>query len=322
MRIGLVGVGQQSREHLAPALLGLDTARITAITDPDRHTRNRLADRIGVPARFDSVEAMLAEGVIDGVVAACPPQAHEMIIDACLSAGLPVFIEKPPAVTTDALTQLVKKATDAGIPTAVGMNFRWAAPVMRLAELLANGRYGTASVIEIRHMAGKPRTGLWGLGLWESFLLAQVIHPVDLLLTLAASPVQQVRATSRLATDGGVLTSAHLDFDNGTVGTLLASTQAPRFEHRIEVTTSTGATLRLTGLADLTITGAPGAARDETRRWHPSPMDAGFHRTGFQGELLGFCDAVTTGSGFRPSLADLMPTYHVMDQLATPRRQQ
>jgi predicted dehydrogenase len=302
-------------------LLGLDRARIDAVADPDEQTRDRLADRIGVTARFDNVEAMLGGAAIDCVVAACPPQDHEVILDVCLSAGFPVFVEKPPTVTTDTLTQLVKKAADAGVPTGVGMNFRWATPVMRLAGLLANGRYGKARVIEVRHMAGKPRTGLWGLGLWESFLLAQVIHPVDLLLALAASPVRQVRSTSQLGDDGGVLVSGHLDFADGAIGTLLAGTQAPRFEHRIEVTTSTGATLRLTGLADLAVTGAPGAARDETRRWHPSPMDAGFHRTGFQGELLGFCDAVSAGAEFHPSLSDLVDTYQVMDQFEAPRRQ-
>jgi Oxidoreductase family, NAD-binding Rossmann fold len=99
LRVGVVGVGEQTANHLLPALLALPKVRIAALVDPLRERRDTLADRLGVSAGFDSVAQLLAEGEVDAVVAACPPQAHEQIAAAAIDAGVPVFVEKPPATT-------------------------------------------------------------------------------------------------------------------------------------------------------------------------------------------------------------------------------
>ncbi len=179
--MGVVGVGEQTTNHLLPALLALPKMRIAALVDPLRERRDSLADRIGVSAGFDSVAQLLAEGEVDAVVAACPPPAHEQIAEAAIAAGVPVFVEKPPAVTTATLVELADAAVASGVVTGVGMNFRWAAPVRRIRALLDGGAYGRPTAIVVRHVASKPRAPMWGLSLLRSFLLAQAIHPVDLL---------------------------------------------------------------------------------------------------------------------------------------------
>jgi predicted dehydrogenase len=69
------------------------------------------------------------------------------------------------------------------------MNFRWAASVRLIRVLLDSGSYGRPTTIAVRHMASKPRVPMWGLSLLCSFLLAQAIHPVDLLLQMFGEPV-------------------------------------------------------------------------------------------------------------------------------------
>jgi predicted dehydrogenase len=114
-----------------------------------------------------------------------------------------------------------------------------------------------------------------------------------------------------------------VEFDNGAIGALVTGTQAPRFEHRVEVNTTTGVTLSLTDLADLSIAGAPAGhgttVRGETRRRRPSPMNVGYDRTGFEGELSAFLTSVSTGRAFTPAFDDLVPTYRLIDQI-DPRR--
>src|SRR5687768_15218855 len=82
VRVGLLGAGEQATAHLAPALLQIPQAKITAIADPVRARRNSLADRLGITARLSTVEELLASGLVDCLVAACPPQAHEQIAAA------------------------------------------------------------------------------------------------------------------------------------------------------------------------------------------------------------------------------------------------
>ncbi|WP_027343905.1 Gfo/Idh/MocA family protein [Hamadaea tsunoensis] len=321
IRVGIVGAGEQTASHLAPALLHIPGARITAIVDPDTRRRDALAARLGVPAGPATLAGVLDNGLVDCIVAACPPQAHEQIAATAINAGIPVFVEKPPAVTTAALAALAAAADQACITTGVGMNFRWATPIRHLQTVLDAER-PDALALAVRHVAAKPTTGLWGLPLWTSFLLAQAIHPIDLMLTLVGTPLRDVHATGHRDGDKIWLT-VQLHHTNGSVSTLHCSNLAPRFEHRIDLTTTSATSASLHNLADLTITrpnsehaeaGVP-ALRGTASHWRPSPLDTGYQRTGFAAELAAFCTAVRTATRFTPDLADLLPTYRVLDQI-------
>ncbi|GAA4471837.1 Gfo/Idh/MocA family protein [Phytohabitans houttuyneae] len=320
VRVGIVGAGQQATTHLVPALLQVPHARVSAVVDPDQARRDALAARIGAPARLASVTPLLDSGLVDCLVAVCPPQAHEQIAAAAIDAGIPVFVEKPPATSTAVLAELAAAAEGGGVLTGVGMNFRWAAPVRRLHTLLGD-QPSSASMIGVRHVASKPTTSMWGLPLWDSFLLAQAIHPIDLLLSLAGAPAVDIQPACRQTGDQAWF-SLQTHHANGTIGTVQCGNLAPRFEHRIEISTTTGITANLTSLADLTVTGPAAHAlhtgqdqRGTSSHWRPSPLDVGYDRTGFGGELAAFCTAVATTGRFTPSLADLLPTYRIMDQL-------
>ena len=89
---------------------------------------------------------------------------------------------------------------------------------------------------------------------------------------------------------------------------------------RVEVITDAGVMICLAGLSELTIAGLPaaravGGSRGWSQQWRPSPLDAGYERTGFLGELAEFVAAVAGDEPFGPSLADLLPTYEVLDAL-------
>lgn len=270
-----------------------------------------------MPSGFDSVAQLLTDGEVDAVVAACPPQAHEQIAAAAIAARVPVFVEKPPATSTTSLTELAESAAEAGVVTGVGMNFRWAAPVRRIRALLDGGAYGHPTMITIRHVASKPRAPMWGLSLLRSFLLAQAIHAVDLLLSLASEPVIDIHVTRQVGSTG-TMVGLQLGFASGAVGSLVCGSQATRFESRIEITTSSGATISVTSLGELTVTGGLvpleiGDPRGWSQLWRPSPLDVGFDRTGFGAELAAFSRAAATGADFSPGLADLLPTYDILD---------
>lgn len=167
-------------------------------------------------------------------------------------------------------------------------------------------------------LASKPTAPMWGMPPWHSFLLAQAIHPIDLVTALAGAAVTDMQAACRNGREA-ILIGLQLQFRNGAIGTLVCGNQAPRFKHRIEASTTGGLTACLTGLGELTTAPptptSPTSSSGLVRQWRPSPLDVGYHRTGFGGELAAFCTAVATGGGFTPGLADLLPTYRIMDQI-------
>jgi phthalate 4,5-cis-dihydrodiol dehydrogenase len=129
-----------------------DRFQVVAFVDPIRKRRDAMAKRLGVPASFHSVDHLLADGGIDAIVAACPPQAHEQIAAEAIAAGIPVFVEKPPATSTASLAELAKAASDSGVITGVGMNFRWARPVRRIRAMVDSGAYGRPVMVNVRHV--------------------------------------------------------------------------------------------------------------------------------------------------------------------------
>lgn len=160
---------------------------------------------------------------------------------------------------------------------------------------------------------------MWGLSLLRSFLLAQAVHPVDLLLQLADKPVVDAHVVHQIGSVG-LMVGLQFGFAGGGVGSLICGSQAARFESRVEVTTSSGLTMCATGLGELLVTGGLalseiGDSRGWSQLWRPSPLDIGFDRTGFSAELASFSWAAATGAGFSPSLTDLVPTYNILDRI-------
>jgi predicted dehydrogenase len=261
---------------------------------------------------------LFGEVAVDAVVAACPPQAHEEIAQAAVERGVGVFLEKPPAASTACLGRLAEAAEARKVTTGVGMNMRYAGPYLRIRELLARPEVGVPVSVTVRHVASKPRGSLWGLPPLRSFLLAQAIHPVDLMLNLTG-PATAVKTLCRH--DGtDTLVSIQALAVSGAVGQVLTGTYAPRFESRVEILTDAGVGITLTGLAELTVTGLPaadaaGGSRGWSQQWRPSPLDTGFERTGFQHELRAFLTAAASGAPFAPGLADLLPTFELLDRV-------
>lgn len=92
LRLAVAGTGQVFRRLYLPALQLL----------PGRFTLAALADPVdpaipGVPA-FPTLEACLAAIEADALLVLSPPACHAAHVDAGLSAGLHVLVEKPPAL--------------------------------------------------------------------------------------------------------------------------------------------------------------------------------------------------------------------------------
>lgn len=318
INVGVVGAGHQATDSLIPAIRALEDTNLVAIADVDPRRARDVAERLAIAHFFASLDSMLQVMEIDAIIAACPPQAHEEIARAAIESNTPVFVEKPPAVTTKALQDLA--ATAAGLITGVGMNFRYATALSHLSDLIATGEYGRPIQVVARHLANKPRDPLWGCTLLRSVLLAQVIHPVDYLLSVL-SPLRETQAVTASIGDS-ITVGLQMISDSNQMASLVSGTASNRFYFGIEVVTDSGAilacddlwTVSISGVdADRTALGLPW-----TRRWSPGALDRGYSRTGYLGELRRFLNCVRTNSAFSPSLNDLLPTYEVLDSVSEP----
>lgn len=102
LRLGLVGCGRIAERGWIPAFAMVPEARLAAVADvrPERCAIARHA------RAFESAGELARSGAVDAVVVATPAAAHVADAAAVTTAGLPVLVEKPPAVDAAAARAL------------------------------------------------------------------------------------------------------------------------------------------------------------------------------------------------------------------------
>ncbi|MEV5986143.1 Gfo/Idh/MocA family oxidoreductase [Streptomyces sp. NPDC052051] len=134
LRLGVVGLGAISAYYLAAAER-LPEWELTAVCDARAQTLERFP---GPAARFRDHRALLAEARPDALVVAVPNDVHLPICRDALSAGVPVCVEKPLALTTAEGRLLVELARCHEVPLMTAFHRRYNTAVRDLARRTAD----------------------------------------------------------------------------------------------------------------------------------------------------------------------------------------
>ncbi|KEF41850.1 MAG: oxidoreductase [Cyanobium sp. CACIAM 14] len=217
VRVGVIGIGNMGWHH-ARVLSLLRDAELVGVADPDE-PRGRLAVEQFGCRWFPSYEALLGE--VEAVCIAVPTLLHHRVGMACLQAGAHVLIEKPIAATQEEAADLIHAAETAGRLLQVGHIERFNPAFRELLRVLANEE---VVVLEARrHSPNADRAND------VSVVLDLMIHDIDLVLELAASPVVRLAAAGGRSSDGPIdYVNATLGFANGVVASLTASKMSHR----------------------------------------------------------------------------------------------
>ncbi len=162
VRIGVAGTSWWADAMYLPALAGHPLADVRAVvggTRPD-HTRE-FAARWGIPAAYDSVEAMLDGEALDALLVLTPNEAHHDVAMAAIERGLHVLCEKPLALSAPQARAMVEAADRAGVITMVPFTYRFM-PVNRYVKLLVDEGYiGRPYSLDMRYFTGYGRSGAY-----------------------------------------------------------------------------------------------------------------------------------------------------------------
>lgn len=321
LRVGIVGLGAQMQENLLPTLLQMPDIRIVAVCDSDLTRAGQIHRFISNVSITDDFDEMLASNSIDAVVMACPPQAHRDLALKAMAKGVHVFVEKPPCFTLAELETLIEASRRSNVVTGVGMNFKFAKPMRQLRDMTRTEQFGKVVHIQLNHYASKPTAPLWGLdSTLRSFLLAQAIHTIDLGVTFGGGELRDIESRVQRH-DDSLLVSLELQFSTGATVSLLSGTMFPYFEFDMKIVSSNSMMVELNNLWNITMhepehgTSATGTAKRWRGAWQPGPLDSGYERSGYFGELEKFFDAVRSHSSYEASFESLRPTYKIIEKI-------
>ena len=217
IRLGLVGIGKIARDQHLPALAADD--RFTVVATASRHAQVE-----GVPGYAD-VAAMIAGQALDAVSLCTPPDGRYEQARIAIDAGLHVMLEKPPTATLSEISELERRAADAGVTLFTTWHSREAAGVAPARDWLAGKRIDAVRIVwkeDIRrwHPGQEWILGPGGFGVFDpginALSIATAILPEALLLDAARMDVPEGRASPLAATltmrSGGAPVTAEFDF--------------------------------------------------------------------------------------------------------------
>ncbi|KFG87197.1 putative oxidoreductase [Metarhizium anisopliae] len=103
---------------------------------------------------YGSPEDLAADPAVDLVICSTRVDRHYETVLPSVRAGKDVYVEWPVAATHADIRSLADEARRSGSTTLVGLQGRWAAPVLKLRELLDAGAIGKVLSVDVRAYGG------------------------------------------------------------------------------------------------------------------------------------------------------------------------
>ena len=191
---------------------------------------------------LSSFEDVLADKSVQAVVLATPHTKHPEQVKALAKAGKQIYCEKPFALSKADAQAMLDAVKRAGVLIAVGHHFRLMPSMRALAELKAQGAFGTIMQVEGNYShdwLADYTADSWRMQAEESRaggMTGMGIHVLDCFRDVAG-PMPRVSALSKaraLKLPTGDSTAALIEFASGATGVLGTTIKTP-FRWRIAV---------------------------------------------------------------------------------------
>jgi predicted dehydrogenase len=211
-----VGAGAFGRNHLR-VYKELERAgeavRLVGVVDRDSRIAAEAAAKFGVPA-FESIEACLDATGLDAASVCTPTVHHLSAAEALLVAGVDVLVEKPIAAGLADADRILMLAREFRRVVQVGHLERFNPAVTAARRFLHQPMFFESHRLSIF----TPRS------LDVDVVLDLMIHDLDIVLSLVASPVREVRAVGLPVLSPKVdIANVRVEFENGCVANFTAS---------------------------------------------------------------------------------------------------
>jgi predicted dehydrogenase len=275
LRVAVVGPGGWGRQHVRIFSSRPDTDLVAVVgRDQERTSIQAKAARTN---GYTDIAEMLDAEEPDLVTVCLPNEQHFEPTLELVKAGVPLLVEKPLVFDLAEADTLLGEAAQRGSFFAINFNHRYAEPVIRARQALADGRLGEL-VFAAWRFGGEPNFGKHP----HAQLIETQCHGFDMLEYLCG-PIVSVMAQMTNKTHGPYTTVVlALEFADGAVGSLVGSydsSYAYPLTHYLELNGTIGRALIEDTVKRLTIQ----QVGDETRQvWEAgyfNDVDREFHRT-------------------------------------------
>lgn len=218
----MIGTGYLGKFH-AHKYAAMEDVELAYVVDLNEERAKEIAEECGSAYTTDFRSVI---GKIDAASVVVPTVFHTEVTAPLLKAGIHVMLEKPVTVTVEEADRLISIAEDKGVILQAGHLERFNPAVKLLMERVSNPLFIEAHRI----------SGFKGRATDVDVILDLMIHDIDIVLTIVASPIQEIRAAGvPVLTPNVDIANVRLMFTNGCTANLTASRISLNDMRRIRV---------------------------------------------------------------------------------------
>jgi predicted dehydrogenase len=253
-RYGILGFGHHAAKRLSKGFLESQNSKLVGLWRRDATKAQANASQFSIPLVFDTPEALCASPEIDAVFIVSPDALHLPHVLLGAKHGKAILCEKPLALNTGEVEQMLAAAKAAGVPFGVAQNMRYNRSLDVIRKWIAEGRIGKPQLAHSQFSysaEGSPRTWIYDPTLATGGPIGDVgIHCIDALRFVLGTDVTAVTTLAHKDEGSGEVEShavIALDLASGTMAAVTVTTRAS-YRSVVEVTGETGVILCENGL--------------------------------------------------------------------------
>jgi predicted dehydrogenase len=222
VRVAVVGSGYFGRFH-ADHYSRNPRAKLVAVVDTDQERGRAVASEFGGEAAADFRSII---GKVDAASVAVPTPLHYAIARELIEAGVHVLVEKPLTDSEETGRELTKLAEARKTVLQVGHIERFSSAYRTLSSIISEPLYFESY-----------RIAPWkNRGVEVDVILDLMIHDIDMIIGLVASPVAQVDAVGTPVLGKRIdIGNARITFESGCIANVTASRVSYKTERKMRV---------------------------------------------------------------------------------------
>ena len=217
--IGIVGSGNFTKMTMMPALKG-SGAHYKYIASNGGVTGTALAQKHGIANSTTDYNEILNDPEVDLVLITTRHDQHASMVVKSLNAGKNVFVEKPLALNSEQLNQIIEAQQVSGKTVSVGFNRRFSPHIQKIKQIVGNAPMNIIATMN----AGFIPKNIWvhDMKVGGGRIIGEACHFIDLITFLTGSKVKSVCMNAmginpEENTDNG---SILLKYENGSTGVI------------------------------------------------------------------------------------------------------
>jgi predicted dehydrogenase len=228
LRWAIVGTGNIAG-RFADDLNLTDAGELVAVGSRSQERGAAFAARTQAPRFHADLAELLGSDDVDAVYIAVPHSAHRDVAVAAIEAGKTVLVEKPFTLNRGQAEELVKLARDRGVFLMEAMWTRFLPHMVRIRELLAQGRLGDVRLVTAEHgvwFTHNPAHRMFDAALGGGALLDLGVYPISFASMVLGDPASVLATTQYGPTGVDGQTAVVLQYGDGRQAVATSTMQA------------------------------------------------------------------------------------------------